>query len=77
MSEATDGTGDGNHLGSYDYIDLGGLWDVSEGVAIRVGVNNVLDKDPPVASGFSSGNTRAEAYDALGRYWFTGISVSF
>jgi outer membrane receptor protein involved in Fe transport len=76
MSDVTDGTGDGNHLGSYDYIDLGGLWDVSEGVAIRVGVNNVFDDDPPITT-CCSGNTSAEAYDALGRYWFTGFSVSF
>jgi outer membrane receptor protein involved in Fe transport len=77
MSEITDGTGNGNHFGSYDYIDLAGLWDVSEDVAIRVGVNNVLDKDPPIATRGSSGNTIAEAYDALGRYWFTGFSVKF
>ena len=77
MSKVMDGTGDGNHLPSYDYIDLGALWDVSEGVSIRVGINNVLDKDPPIASGFNSGNTQAEAYDALGRYWFTGVSISF
>jgi outer membrane receptor protein involved in Fe transport len=76
MSEITDGTGDGNHFGSYDYIDLAGLWDVSEDVALRVGVNNVFDDDPPITT-CCSGNTSAEAYDALGRYWFTGFSVKF
>ncbi len=53
-----------------------GIWDVSEGIVIRIGVNNVLDEDPPLVV-FGSGNTLPEAYDALGRYWFTGFSVRF
>ena len=35
---------------------------------------NVFDEDPPLAPQ-GSGNSMPDAYDALGRYWFTGISV--
>jgi outer membrane receptor protein involved in Fe transport len=49
-------------------------------VALRVGVNNVLDKDPPVI-GFDSapanGNTFPQVYDSLGRYIFATVSAQF
>lgn len=58
---------------STSYIDLGGVWAITDDVVVRLGVNNALDDDPPLAS-FGSGNTIPEAYDALGRYWFVGVS---
>ena len=70
-----DASGFGFDLPSQSYIDVSGIWDVTENVTLRVGVNNVFDEDPPLAPA-GSGNTLPEAYDALGRYWFTGISVS-
>ena len=68
-------SGWGNDIPSKDYFDLGGLWEVRDRIVIRAGIKNVLDADPPIAS-FGSGNTWPELYDALGRYWFAGISVS-
>jgi outer membrane receptor protein involved in Fe transport len=44
--------------------------------AVCFGVNNVLDDDPPLTT-CCSGNTLPETYDALGRYWFTGVSIKF
>jgi outer membrane receptor protein involved in Fe transport len=76
ISESEDLSGFGNDFASFDYIDLAGFWEISEGVIVRAGINNLLDKDPPITS-FGSGNTIPEAYDALGRYWFTGVSVRF
>lgn len=77
MSDVKDESGFGNDLPSFNYVDLAGIWDVSEGIVIRLGVNNVLDKDPPLVPFVVGGNTLPEAYDALGRYWFTGFSVRF
>jgi len=48
--------------------------------SLRLGVNNVLDNDPPVSgylTGFTNGNTVPGMWDALGRYIFIGINQKF
>ena len=53
---------------------------------LRLGINNVLDKDPPIApagnfstcpTGICNGNTYAQVYDTLGRYIYMRASASF
>ena len=56
---------------------------------LRLGVNNILDKQPPlVTSGKGgllsacpgatcNGNTFPAVYDALGRYLYAGITLDF
>ena len=70
-----------NHtLGSRNYIDLAASYNVTEKWNVRIGVNNLLDKDPPLTSlqsGFSNGNTYPQTYDALGRYMFVGTTIDF
>jgi outer membrane receptor protein involved in Fe transport len=73
-SEIEDYSGLGNDIPSTDYLDLAGLWEVRDDIVLRVGINNVLDADPPIAS-FGSGNSWPEMYDALGRYWFAGLTM--
>jgi len=74
VGDLRDDSGFGNHLSSMSYLDLSGVWDITDGISVRIGINNLLDEDPPIAS-FGSGNTMPEAYDALGRYFFTGITA--
>jgi iron complex outermembrane recepter protein len=70
-------------LGSRSYIDLTGAIKLSSNVTVRLGVNNVLDKDPPVfgttnlpgTSG--NGNTFPQVYDSLGRFLFGTITAQF
>jgi outer membrane receptor protein involved in Fe transport len=70
-------------LGARDYFDLAAMWDVRDAVALRLGVNNVLDNDPPLVGGSScpagvcTGNTYPAMYDATGRYIFFGITADF
>jgi outer membrane receptor protein involved in Fe transport len=70
-------------IDAYDYFDLTGLWDIDGRLRLRVGVNNVLDEEPPIANvgviptGQGNGNTLPGIYDALGMYWFTGLSAQF
>jgi len=69
-------------LGSRDYLDLSVGYEVAKGVSARLGVNNLLDKDPPIVSsatsgGFSNGNTYPTVYDTLGRYVFLNITADF
>lgn len=65
---------------AYNYIDLAASWDVYKGVQMRAGINNVLDKDPPlltseiVAGG--AANT-FETYDTLGRQLYIAFTAKF
>ena len=70
-------------LPSFDYFDLSANWRIKDQYTLRVGVNNVMDLQPPlVGSGhlaqvFGNGNTYPQVYDALGRYIFMGITAQF
>ncbi|NBW07478.1 MAG: TonB-dependent receptor [Caulobacteraceae bacterium] len=67
-------------LDAMSYLDLSANWQITDTVSGRVGVNNVLDTDPPlsVAAGTGgNGNTYPQLYDAMGRYVFFGISAAF
>jgi len=70
-------------LGAVNYLDVAGSWDVTESASLRLGVNNITDKEPPIAgnaagpSNNGNGNVFPGMYDALGRYMFVGVSVSF
>jgi outer membrane receptor protein involved in Fe transport len=69
-------------LGSRSYLDLSASynWRMLTG---RIGINNLLDKDPPlVGQGnatavFTNGNTFPQVYDALGREVFLSLTSTF
>jgi len=67
---------------AYYYLDLFASYDVLENVNINVGIDNVMDADPPVVgneagtTSFNSGNTFPSNYDTLGRIYTVGLSVS-
>jgi iron complex outermembrane receptor protein len=63
-----------------NYIDLSGNWKVNDTASFRAGVNNVLDRDPPLnysVGTTGNGNTYPQTYDALGRYVFVGVTLDF
>jgi iron complex outermembrane recepter protein len=65
---------------NYSYLDLTATWKVATGIDIRAGVNNVLDKDPPiVTSEITAGgaNNTYETYDTLGRQLFVAFTAKF
>jgi iron complex outermembrane receptor protein len=68
-------------LGSRDYLDLVASDQIFSNVLLQVGVNNVLDKDPPIlattslAPPFFNGNTYPQVYDTLGRYVFANLKI--
>jgi iron complex outermembrane receptor protein len=70
-------------LGARTYLDLLATFTVKDNYNFRIGVNNVLDKDPPLngasncPSGPCNGNTWPQVYDALGRYIFVGLTADF
>ncbi|WP_394760882.1 TonB-dependent receptor domain-containing protein, partial [Phenylobacterium sp.] len=68
---------------SRSYLDLTANFTVHNNLNFRVGVNNVLDKDPPSVgssncpAGNCNGGTYPQVYDALGRYVFVGLTADF
>jgi outer membrane receptor protein involved in Fe transport len=75
-----------DHIPAINYIDLGAIWRVKDGVTLRAGVNNVFDKDPPIVDQINIGlssppvgnaNTFPGVYDTLGRVFFIGLTADF
>ncbi len=67
-------------LPNFSYLDLSATWIVSKGVEIRGGINNVLDKDPPlITSEIVAGGAANtfETYDTLGRQLFLSFTAKF
>jgi iron complex outermembrane receptor protein len=69
-------------LRAQDYFDVAALFRVREGIELRVGVNNVLDRQPPlVVSNTAAGDGPFNAnsypgwYDPLGRFVFASVAV--
>jgi iron complex outermembrane recepter protein len=72
------------HIPTISYLDLHASYSWN-GVTLRVGVNNVLDKDPPFIDTANTGgnttyaesNTYPSVYDMAGRYLFANLTVDF
>jgi iron complex outermembrane receptor protein len=69
---------------SQSYIDLTAAVKLADKVTLRVGVNNVFDRDPPLIGSSTlpgppagNGNTFPQVYDALGRFIFGQITAQF
>jgi len=70
----------------YNYIDMSANYSITSMVDVRVGVNNIADKSPPlILNGNLSNcpnttcndNTWTGTYDTLGRYLYAHVSVKF
>jgi outer membrane receptor protein involved in Fe transport len=64
----------------YSYLDLAAAWNVYKGVQIRGGINNLLDKDPPVVTSEITAGGAAntyETYDLLGRQIYLAVTAKF
>lgn len=73
-------------ISGYTYLDLAATYRFKDRYTFRAGVNNVLDKDPPIidsnglgisAPPFGNGNTYPGVYDSLGRQIFVGVTADF
>jgi len=75
---------------SQSYIDLALTARIGDHYNFRLGVNNILDREPPIIGSnggntiinscpgtVCSGNTFPQVYDALGRYIFAGVTLDF
>ena len=70
---------------AYNYFDVSMAWSFLKHFTLRFGVNNVLDKDPPISSdlavynrnGGANGNVYTGTYDSLGRLMFLTLNAKF
>jgi len=64
-----------------NYIDLTMTAKIGDHYSFRLGVNNIFDREPPIATqlpaGTGSGNTYPQVFDAMGRYIFAGVTLDF
>jgi iron complex outermembrane receptor protein len=70
-------------LASRSYLDLNASVRLTHGWTLALGVNNLLDKDPPFASSSSvtsilgNGNTYPQLYDPYGRVLYASVTLRF
>jgi len=65
---------------AYNYLDLSVAWTVTNGITVRAGINNLLDKDPPIVTSeivAGGANNTFETYDTLGRQMFLSFTAKF
>jgi len=67
---------------AYDRFDLFGTWSISDRMAFRFGVDNLLDTDPEIVGRNpgvtnNTGITNQGYYDILGRRYYAGLKFSF
>lgn len=67
-------------LDDRNYLDLSAGYRFSEHVTVRAGINNLLDRDPPLTTTAAiedggNGNTYPQFYDAVGRTIFMGLTL--
>jgi outer membrane receptor for ferrienterochelin and colicin len=66
---------------AYDLFNLDAHWNVTSTVAVRFGVDNLLDKSPNIYGanpGLTQalGSTLANYYDVLGRRYYAGVKIT-
>lgn len=65
------------------FFDLAAIFRVKPNYSLRLGVNNIFDREPPLVlfcnapGGGCNGNTLPQWYDPLGRYFFAGFTLDF
>jgi outer membrane receptor protein involved in Fe transport len=68
--------------GAYDLFNLSANWSVSRTVTLRMGVDNLFDKEPLIV-GYNPGVNNAKGltspgyYDILGRRYYAGVKLDF
>lgn len=66
-----------NTVESAVYVNLSGSFDVTEQIQLFGSINNLLDRDPPVAPGGNGYPTNPVYFDTYGRLWRAGVRVKF
>jgi iron complex outermembrane recepter protein len=66
-----------NTVASAVYLNLSGSYDVTNHFSVFASVNNVLNKDPPIAPGGNGYPTNPVYFDTYGLTWKVGFRAKF
>lgn len=73
-----------SRFGARDYFDLNASYPISQRISLSGGINNLFDRDPPLAStnatpaaGTANGNTYPQVYDSMGRFFYINLTARF
>ena len=64
-----------NHVDSRVYVNLSASFDITPNINLFGSVNNLFDKDPPIAPGGNGYPTNPVYFDTYGRTWRVGVRV--
>lgn len=67
-------------IGGQHYVDLAATYQLKKNYRLLFGVNNVFDREPPLAAGMQDndyGTGFYGTYDPMGRYVFSGVQFTF
>jgi outer membrane receptor protein involved in Fe transport len=69
-------------ISAYTYHNLHARYNFGDHYELYVGIDNVLDKEPPllgqgVPGDITGTNTAADVYDVMGRYYYAGLKINF
>ena len=66
-----------NSVASATYLNLSGSYDFTKNFSFFASINNVLNKDPPVAPGGNGYPTNPVYFDTYGMFWRVGFRAKF
>jgi len=61
---------------SYEDFDLYGSYRINKVFDVRAGVDNLMDRQPPISRGIA-GTTDVQNYDVIGRRYYLAVSAKF
>ena len=65
-------------VGAVNYVDLSLRWQVGRQLNLSFGIENLLDKDPPLLGRVArAANTDPTTYDILGRRYFLRAQLTY
>lgn len=65
------------HIGSMFYHNLSSGYKLDNGLALRLGVNNLFDKQPPISLVNVNINFDQQTYNAVGRFVYFQLTYDF
>jgi len=66
-----------NSVASATYLNLSASYDIGSHVSVFATINNLLNKDPPIAPGGNGYPTNPVYFDTYGLFWKAGVRVRF
>jgi iron complex outermembrane recepter protein len=66
-----------NSVASATYLNLSGSYDIGKHFSVFAAINNLLNKDPPVAPGGNGYPTNPVYFDTYGMTWRVGVRAKF